>query len=163
MARLIERIFDPAKPLVARRFFVAAGRHFNPGDAFDWRRMSVDQRRVRLLFDAGKLDHPAVVQATPTPVAPIAQEVQDDDIHHIAVTAAAADGQPASTEQVTVDLVANDLIVDRPSVGDGPASDGLDDLAMPELRAIAEAEGAPFKVSRADQREAIRAKRRAEA
>jgi hypothetical protein len=141
-----ERTFDPAKPVVARRFFVAAGRHFNPGDVFDWRRSSVDQRRVRLLFDAGKLMHPETpalsigAKAAVTTAAPsIAVETQDDDIHHIAVTTAAQDDQPAATEQVT---------------------DELDDLGMKELREIAQAENAPFRVSREAQREAIRENRR---
>jgi hypothetical protein len=146
MARLIERIFDPRRPLIARRFFVAAGRHYNPGDAFDWRRMAVDQRRVKLLFDAGKLMHPdtdaapeaeplievAAVGAVPAPT--IAQEVEDEDAHHIAAT------EPA--EQV---------------------SDDLDGLNMSQLRAIALAENAPSRVSRAEQREAIRENRRASA
>jgi len=131
-----ERVFDPTKPVVARRFFVAAGRHFNPGDAFDWKRSSVDQRRVRLLFDAGKIMHPegAAIEAAPKKVVetPIAIEVQDDDIHHIAVTAEAAPVE----------------------------DDGLEELGMKELREIAAVENAPFRVSREAQREAIRENRR---
>jgi hypothetical protein len=148
MALLPERVFDPTRPVVARRFFVAAGRHFNPGDVFDWKRSSVDQRRVRLLFDAGKIMHPeptltasAKPAATPKPepvATPISIEMQDEDVHHIAVTAAAADEQPA------------------PSLED----DGLEDLGMKELREIAMAENAPFRVSREAQREAIRENRR---
>jgi hypothetical protein len=154
MARLIERIFDPRRPLIARRFFVAAGRHYNPGDAFDWRRMAVDQRRVKLLFDAGKLMHPdtdaapeaeplievAAVGAVPAPT--IAQEVEDEDAHHIAITASATDERATSAEQV---------------------SDDLDGLNMNQLRTIALAENAPSRVSRAEQREAIRENRRASA
>jgi len=140
MARLIERVFDARKPLVVRRFFVAAGRHYNPGDAFDWRRMAVDQRRVKLMFDAGKLMHP-----NDASVGEIALEMQDEDVHHIAVTAAATDEQPAATIQ--------DAPADEPT-------DDLTDLTMKELRVIADTEGAPFRVSREAQRAAIREHRR---
>ena len=148
MARLIERVFDPTKPLIVRRFFAGAGRHWNPGDHFPWRQLAVDARRVRLMFEAGKLIHPeasedalievgAVGAITPAPS--IAQGMQDEDAHHVAVTASAADTSAPTTEQVT---------------------DELDDLGMKELRAIAEAEGAPTRVSRAEQRAAIREHRR---
>ncbi len=134
-----ERVFDPTKPLVARRFFVAAGRHFNPGDVFDWKRSSVDQRRVRLLFDAGKIMHPEpTLKVSGTAALPISIEVQDDDIHHIAVTATASDEQPSAPVE----------------------DDGLHDLGMKELRGIAAVENAPFRVSREAQRDAIREARR---
>jgi len=135
-----ERVFDPTKPVVARRFFVAAGRHFNPGDVFDWKRSSVDQRRVRLLFDAGKIMHPEpTFKVSGTAALPISVEVQDEDIHHIAVTsAAAADEQPTAPVE----------------------DDGLHDLGMKELREIAVVENAPFRVSREAQRDAIREARR---
>jgi len=149
MSRLIERIFDPSRPLVVRRFFAAAGRHFNPGDPFDWRRYAVDQRRVRLMFEAGKLMHPeptfaeharlsqpvievAAVGAILSPAPSIEQEMQDEDI--------------AATSTPLDDAVLID--------------DGLDALNMRELRDIAAAEGAPTRLRRADQREAIREHRR---
>jgi hypothetical protein len=153
MALMPEPALDLNKPLVVRRFFVAAGRHLNPGDPFEWRRWAIDQRRVRQLFDAGKIMHGTATLAsaepvTPAPSAPstapsITQEVQDDDIHHVAVTAPATDEPPATAEQVT--------------------GDGLDDLGMKELREIASQENAPFRVSREAQREAIRDARRARA
>lgn len=132
MARLISRPFDPTKPVYARRFFVAAGRHYEPGTLFDWQRLSVAQRRVFLLYEAGKLTHEAGPEA-PAPKAekpapapkPIEQEVQDDEI----LTAAAEPEAPV---------------------------DELDDLNMKELRAIAEEEGAPYRTSRDAQRQAIR-------
>ena len=138
MARLISRPFDPTKPVYARRFFVAAGRHYEPGTPFDWQRLSVSQRRVFLLYEAGKLTHEADANAeapkaeTPKPAPapepkPIEQEVQDDEI----LTAAAEPEAPA------------------------PADD-LEDLNMKELRAIAEEEGAPYRTSRDAQRQAIR-------
>jgi hypothetical protein len=143
MARHIERVFDSRQPLVTRRFFVAAGRHYNPGDAFDWRRMAVDQRRVKLLFDAGKIMHPD------TDSNPVEPEAQTDDMQPVTITAPAADEPPAAPEQVSVEPIeANE------------PQDDLTDLTMKELRAIADAEGAPFRVSREAQREAIRENRR---
>ena len=138
MARLISRPFDPTKPVYARRFFVAAGRHYEPGTPFDWQRLSVSQRRVFLLYEAGKLTHEADGSAeaptaeTPKPApAPepktIEQEVQDEDI----LAAVMEPEAPA------------------------PADD-LEDLNMKELRAIAEEEGAPYRTSRDAQRQAIR-------
>lgn len=159
MALMPERKFDPAKPLVVRRMLVAGGRHFNPGDVFDWRRMSIAQRRVMQLFDNGKLMHadtaaptagkPAsdlaglqaremVGRPAPEPVLnvekSVEQETQDEDI------LAAAAFEPATV-----------------------FDDGLDLLDMKALRAIAEEEGAPYRVSREAQREAIRENRRVKA
>jgi hypothetical protein len=156
MARIPDRSFNPSVPVYVRRFFVASGRHWEVGTLFDWRRLAVNQRRVRQLFDVGKLMHlddmPAPdyegLQAREAaaylkPAAPIAQEARDDDIQHVAVTAPAADdGNPASEQEPI---------------------DDLDGLNMAELRAIADAENAPTRVSRAEQREAIRQTRRARA
>jgi hypothetical protein len=147
MARLIERVFDPSKPLIVRRFFAGAGRHWNPGDDFPWRRLAVDARRVRLMFEAGKLMHadeggrvgpkgfepPAIGPALTAEeqTASIAQEMQDEDIHHIAVTSTPV------------------------------YDDGLEDMKMQDLRAIAEAEGAPTRLRRQDQIDVIRENRAA--
>ena len=136
MARLISRPFDPTKPVYARRFFVAAGRHYEPGTLFDWQRLAVAQRRVFLLYEAGKLTHEADANAempkaeTPKPAPvkepkPVEQEVQDEGI----LTAAVEPEAP---------------------------TDELDDMTMKELRAIAEEEGAPYRTSRELQRQAIR-------
>lgn len=67
--RLVERTFDPKKPLVARRDFVAAGRHYRVGDPFDWTRLAVAQRRVTQMFDANLVGHVDEVQ-TPPPAPP---------------------------------------------------------------------------------------------
>lgn len=73
MARLITRTFNAATPLVTRRPFVAAGRHFRPGDPFPWRDMPMSERQAGLLFNSGKVMHPEagapepVVAPTPTP------------------------------------------------------------------------------------------------
>jgi len=50
--RLPERVFNPSEPLVAAKSFRANGRHYKPGDAFEWKKQSLDQRRVRQMFDA---------------------------------------------------------------------------------------------------------------
>ena len=58
MARLIvKRVFNPKEPILARRAFSAAGRTFQPGDVFNWSRLSVSPRRVRQMYDAGMLMH----------------------------------------------------------------------------------------------------------
>jgi hypothetical protein len=145
MARHIERVFDPRQPLVTRRFFVAAGRHYNPGDPFEWRRMAVDQRRVKLLFDAGKIMHSAADEAEPL--------IEVGGVGAILSTPA------PTTEQEVEDaaiLAAASAPVEEPQ-------DDLADLTMKELRAIADAEGAPFRVSRDAQRAAIREHRHASA
>lgn len=145
MARLISRPFDPTKPVYARRFFVAAGRHYEPGTLFDWQRLSVAQRRVFLLYEAGKLTHETSTdapkaekpKAAPAPAPkPVEQEVQDDDIL-AAVIEPASEPTPEPEPEAA-------------------AADELDSMNMKELRAIAEAEGAPYRTSRAAQREAIR-------
>lgn len=141
MARLITREFKPNTPVYVRRFFVAAGRHWNPGDLFDWQRLSVAQRRVKQLFDAGKLMHPEG-QPIPTP--------------------AAAAAAPLSAPQPEADIqteTENDTILADAAT----PLDELDDLDMKELRAIAAAEDAPSRVSREAQREAIRENRKAKA
>jgi len=50
-------IFDPSKPLYVRRVLKANGQKFNKGDRFPWDRMAVSERRVRLMFNSGKLTH----------------------------------------------------------------------------------------------------------
>lgn len=115
MARIPERKFDPARPVYARKYFIAAGRKFAPGDLFDWRAAMVTPRRALQLFDAGKLTHNGVTV--------------DDKIE--AVT-------PPVEQEITVE-------------------DNLDAIEdMKELRRIADEIGAPYKVSKADQRQAIR-------
>ena len=125
--------------MIGRRVFVAAGRHFKIGDDFDWTRLSVDQRRVKLLFDAGKLmhrDQATAQRPAPEPKAAPAKveaEVVTPAETAEPVTAAEPVEQAAPVEQ-----------------------DGLDDLTMNELRKIAYKEGAPSRTSRKDQKAAIR-------
>jgi len=111
MARLIPREFDATKPTFARRAFTANGHKFAPGKAFDWKSMSLSQRKAKTLFDSGHIGH----QESAPPVVALAVEES-----------------PVAVDEL-------DLIED-----------------MKELRAIAYAEGAAIKVSKADQRQAIR-------
>jgi hypothetical protein len=125
MARLIEREFDPARPVYARKYFTAAGRKYVPGDLFDWSRLAVSQRRALQMFDAGKLAHktedtPERIKEEYTPKS-IEEEFEDAEIL---------------------------------SIASGDDLDAIDD--MKELRRIADGIGAPYKVSKKDQREAIR-------
>lgn len=121
MARLIQREFDPARPVYARKYFTAAGRKFVPGDLFDWRKMAVSQRRALQMFDAGKLMHKTTDA-----------DFEDADI------------------QAYVETEISKLDGYEPN-------DDLDDIDdMKELRRIADEIGAPYKVSKKDQREAIR-------
>ena len=125
MARLIERKFEPARPAVARKHFIANGRKFSPGMDLDWRKMGIAQRRVMQMFDAGKLAHTVEdkieVKSEPKPVE---ITVEDNPLESL------------DYYDATDDL------------------DAIDD--MKELRRIADEIGAPYKVSKADQRQAIR-------
>jgi len=152
MARLIENNFDPAKPLVVRRFFVAAGRHFKIGDDFDWRRLSVDQRRVKQLFDIGKLMHPA--QATAQRPAPAPNAVTP--VIEPALETALEPAIEPAIEPDTLDTTAPEVVAESAT-----PDDGLGRLNMKELRKIAYAEGAASRTSRAEQAEAIREHRSA--
>lgn len=157
MARLISREFHPAVPVYVRRFFVAAGRHWDPGDMFDWQRLAVAQRRVKQLFDAGKLMHEAPMPESDwaglqaresASSAPSVQTEAEDET----ILAAASEGTAG-------DDLAESL---REAAGVEP-TDELDELDMKALREIAAAEDAPTRVSREAQREAIRENRKAKA
>jgi len=127
MARIPERKFDPAQPVIARKYFTANGRKYAPGALFDWRKDAISQRRVAQMFDAGKLKHDDI---TPERIKPeITPERIDNPLESL-------DYYDAETDDL----------------------DTIDD--MKELRRIADSEGAPYKVSKADQRQAIRDNRK---
>lgn len=128
MVRLIERKFDPARLTYARKYFTAAGRKFVPGDAFDWQKMAIAQRRVVQMFDAGKLTHKDK-EPTPKITKPVEITVEDNPLDSLSYY-----GAPVINEEYDLDAI--------------------DD--MKELRRIADEIGAPYKVSKADQRQAIR-------
>ncbi len=146
MARLISREFNPTAPVYVRKFFVAAGRHWNPGDMFDWQHLSVAQRRVKQLFDAGKLMH--------------AEEVKSDWAGLQARESAAPAPKPAPAPEPAIETEMEDdtILADA-----AEPIDELDELDMKALREIALAEDAPTRVSREAQREAIRENRKAKA
>lgn len=150
MARLVTREFKPSEPVYARRFFVAAGRHWNPGDRFEWTRLSVAQRRVKQLFDVGKLVHLDEMASTTEHTSDVVLDPADTPLAPDApFTNGAASPAPVGLEP------SNDL-------PEAPQDD-LDDLDMKQLRAIAAEIGAPSRVSRAAQRQSIRETRAAAA
>ena len=123
MARIPERKFDPARPVVARKYFTANGRKYAPSALFDWRKDAISQRRVAQMFDAGKLIH----------------NDKMDVIERVNAPEVTVEDNPLES-------------LDYYDAGD--ELDAIDD--MKELRRIADSEGAPYKVSKADQRQAIR-------
>ena len=127
MARIPERKFDPAQPVIARKYFTANGRKYAPGALFDWRKDAISQRRVAQMFDAGKLKHDDI---TPERIKP----------------------------EVTPERIDNPLESLDYYDAEGDDLDAIDD--MKELRAIADEIGAGYKVSKVDQRQAIRDKRK---
>lgn len=139
MARIPERKFDPSKPVYARKAFTANGNKIAGGQQFDWKKLAVAQRRVLQMFEAGYLYHadskPVNVTVEDKTTVKLAPEPVDvtfkDKIEELADMGQEWDAEP----------VGDDL-------------DAIDD--MKELRAIADAEGAPYKVSKKDQRQAIR-------
>ena len=139
MARIPERKFDPSKPIYARKAFTANGNKVAGGQQFDWKKLAVAQRRVLQMFEAGYLYHadnkPVNVTVEDKTTVKLAPEPVDvtfkDKIEELADMGQEWDAEP----------VGDDL-------------DAIDD--MKELRAIADAEGAPYKVSKKDQRQAIR-------
>ena len=139
MARIPERKFDPSKPVYARKAFTANGNKIAGGQQFDWKKLAVAQRRVLQMFEAGYLYHadskPVNVTVEDKTTVKLAPEPVDvtfkDKIEELADMGQEWDAEPVGDEL-----------------------DAIDD--MKELRAIADAEGAPYKVSKKDQRQAIR-------
>ena len=122
MARIIERTFSAAKPVFARKNFIANGRRFAPGDLLPWRKMAVAERRIRQMFEGGLLTHE------------MSSSVDFEE-------AFALKPEP-KTEVITEE---------------SEAKDDLDQIdSMKELRKIADDIGAPYKLSKAEQRQAIR-------
>ena len=145
MARLIERSFDPSKPVYARRFFVAAGRHFKIGDAFPWQQLSVSQRKAKLLFDAGKLKHmddePAPRKAAAPAAKPAPEPAPEPSVQEEPPVRASDPGTDSALAEHATETEPHD---------------DLSELGMKALRRIAQEEGAPTRLSRTEQRKAIR-------
>lgn len=150
MARLIDRSFNPNVPVYVRRFFVAAGRHWNPGDLFDWTRLAIAQRRVKQLFDNNKLMH---LDDAPAPKPDLAGLQAREAMRHVE-PAPEPEPEPTFAEDLTQSLTE---AVEMEAASE--PVDELDELDMKALRAIAAEEGAPSRVSREAQRQAIRENR----
>lgn len=76
MARLYKREpFDKSRQLVVVKPFTCNGRHYKPGDAFDWRKSCINQRRVQQVYETRRLEH--VVEADADPVVEIKMELED--------------------------------------------------------------------------------------
>lgn len=131
--RMVDRNFDPKKQLLVRRAFSAAGRTFQAGDDFNWKRLAINMRRVKQMFDAGHLMHTDE------------DLVSDDDKETESVDNAQADVQNQTDQQ-----------------GDGgdpltatPDNSDLDVDSLVVLQAIATREGAALKSTKAAQRQSI--------
>jgi len=123
MPRPIVFDFKQDVPVTVRRPFVGGGRHFVPGDAYDWRRLKIDRRKVEKLFQTGHLMH-MQEEAPVVAEAPVVEETTDEVV-----------------VEPTTEVLSDDL-------------DAVDSMA--ELREIAKVEGAPLRLSKDDQRTAIR-------
>lgn len=86
MSRYARQIFDPTRPLFARKGFVANGRALEPGAAFTWKRMAVSLRKVSTLFSNGYLMH---VDETEAPT--IEPEIQTESAPDAALDASVED------------------------------------------------------------------------
>jgi len=53
----VREVFNPKLPLFVKKSFKGAGRSFLPGQRFDWKRLSMNQRRVMLMFEQRYLTH----------------------------------------------------------------------------------------------------------
>ena len=126
MTRIPERKFDPELPVFARKYFIANGHRYEPGMRFPWASTGVSQRRAMQMFEAGKLTHNDKIMVVEAPKEP---------------------------EIILEDNPLESLdYYDAPETGDD--LDAIDD--MKELRKIADEIGAGYKVSKVDQRHAIR-------
>lgn len=141
--------FNPELPVVARRPFISEGQKFLPHQPYDWAALGIDLFKVKRLFEAGKVMHP--VGGMPPPRS---TEAPADAGSGTTEAREAPAGYTGSQEAPEAVLVAPD--------DDSPDTEepGLEDLdaidRMDELRAIAERVGAPKKISKVDQRKAIR-------
>lgn len=57
MSRYQARVFDKNLPVYVRKTIKISGKLLLPGAFFDWRNLAVTDRRVRQMFEQGKLQH----------------------------------------------------------------------------------------------------------
>jgi len=142
-----ERTFNAGRPCVVtqrRGAIKANGRTYKPGEVIDWRKAGIDQRRMRQYFDAGWIEHEPDSVAVPLDAPRPEPSPSPDPEPAPEPEPVAAEPSPEPDESEPAE----------------PETDDLDAIeTMPELREIADAIGAPYKVSKVDQRQAIRDKR----
>ena len=147
MRRFSRPEWDGRKTLVVRRAFKGAGRTFKPADPFEWKRLGVEPRRVRQLYEAGFIDHEDAPVFVAQPGSARWSVTPRVDVEAASVAELEVVAEPEqATEQVTEQVTEQ-------------APDDLDDLNRNELWEVAEREGAPKKLRADEQREAIRAHR----
>lgn len=74
------RQFNAHRPLEVRIWFRWAGRDYEPGEPFNWKRYSIDQRRVRQMFEQGKLRFAEeTTSSEPVLTAPVEDSIDDFD------------------------------------------------------------------------------------
>jgi hypothetical protein len=142
MARLsVKGIFDPKQPLLVRRAFSAAGRTFQPGDAFPWKRLSVSLRRAFLMYESGLLRH------------------SDDADAEETVTEETVTEETVTEETVTEETVTEETVTEENPPAPPIDNSDLDVESLVVLQTIAKREGAAFKSTKAAQRQSIIEKR----
>jgi len=124
MSRYARPIFNPSRPLFARKTFVANGHTLEPDAPFMWKRMAVSQRKVSTLFANGYLKH--AEETDETEAKTIEQELQDEDIHDAALDASVEDA-PQTAPEPQADDTADPANADADS--DPDSVDGIDDRA----------------------------------
>lgn len=143
MARLnIRQPFDQGKPVMVARPFKASGRAYQVGELFPWRRLSMPWRRVQTLYEQGRITHEGAEGAKDVATFGHGLDTQEP---------VPSDDQVSEVDESVTDEVTEE---------DTEETEVFDDLdaieSMNELREIAKEHGAPIKVSKEDQRNAIR-------
>ena len=140
--------FDASRATVARRPFLANGRRYKPGSDFPWRRLAIDVSKVKRMYDNNFLMHVEPVNAPIDLPQPANAPDRVIDYNH----------EPIREPADVVESVTNPDI--KPDIKpDGDDLDAIED--MKALRDIADEIGAPYKVSKTQQRKAIREARKA--
>lgn len=140
--------FDSGRECYARREFRSGGRVFPVGSHFPWRQLAVNLRRVKQMYDAGKLSHepvPGFENTQPQPYQP--EEAPQEATESISEALSEDPGVHSDTSEGAEENTLPEAPLDLPEV--------TESMSMSDLRAIAESEGAPKKLSKAEQVAAI--------
>lgn len=128
--KLLDIPFNDTKPLIVRREFSVNGKFYEKGSIFDWKKRAIARRKVQQLYDIRKVIHEDS-KTFPQKTTGVQKYVNALDVKH--------------------DMSKIDAVI-FPS-----KQDDLDSVeSMPELRKLADEAGAEYKVSKVQQREAIR-------